>query len=70
MKQIGSEDARRKFRDLLDDAQRGERTEISRNGKPIAVVVPADWYSVVIDYVHATTFSSEATRFYGQNAAR
>jgi prevent-host-death family protein len=42
MKQLGSDEARRKFRDLLDDAQRGESTEISRNGKPIAVLVPAD----------------------------
>lgn len=44
MKQLGSEEARRRFRDLLDDAQRGESAEISRNGKPIAVLVPAEWY--------------------------
>ena len=44
MKQLGSEEARRTFRDLLDDAQRGESAEISRNGKPIAVLVPAGWY--------------------------
>lgn len=41
MKQIGSEDARRRFRDLLDDAQGGESAEISRNGKPVAVLMPA-----------------------------
>jgi prevent-host-death family protein len=44
MKQLGSEEARRRFRDLLDDAQRGESAEISRNGKAIAVLVPAEWY--------------------------
>ena len=44
MKQLGSEEARRRFRDLLDDAQRGEPTEISRNGKAVAVLVPAEWY--------------------------
>src|ERR1035441_2768291 len=41
MKQLGSDEARRTFRDLLDDAQRGESAEISRNGKPIAVLMPA-----------------------------
>lgn len=44
MKRIGSEDARRKFRDLLDDAQVGESAEISRNGKPVAALVPIKWY--------------------------
>lgn len=44
MKQVGSEEARRAFRDLLDDAQRGEATEVTRNAKPIAVLVPVNWY--------------------------
>jgi len=66
MKQLGSEEARRTFRDLLDEAQRGERTEISRNGKPVAVMVPADWYATVIDYIGATTFTKEAADFYAR----
>ena len=45
MKQLGSDEARRTFRDLLDDAQQGESTEISRNGKPVAVLVPYGWYT-------------------------
>lgn len=49
MKQIGSEEARRTFRDLLDDAQRGETAEVTRNGKPIAVLVPADWYHAAVE---------------------
>ena len=48
MKQIGSEDARRTFRDLLDDAQRGEAVEILRYDKPVAVLVPADWYHAAV----------------------
>lgn len=48
MKQIGSEEARRTFRDLLDDAQRGEVIEVTRNAKPIAVLVPADWYHAAV----------------------
>jgi prevent-host-death family protein len=49
MKQIGSEEARRTFRDLLDEAQRGEIAEVTRNGKPIAVLVPADWYHAAVE---------------------
>src|ERR1035441_4762796 len=41
MKQLGSDEARRTFRDLLDDAQQGESAEISRNGKPVAILIPA-----------------------------
>jgi len=44
MKQIGSEEARRTFRDLLDEAQRGESIAILRYDKAVAVLVPADWY--------------------------
>jgi len=44
MKQIGSEEARRTFRDLLDEAQRGEVIEILRYDKSVAVLVPAWWY--------------------------
>ena len=44
MKQVGSEEARRTFRDLLDDAQQGESAEITRNGKPIAILVPVGWH--------------------------
>ena len=44
MKQIGSQEARDNFRVLLDEAQRDEFAEISRHGKPAAVLVPAEWY--------------------------
>jgi prevent-host-death family protein len=66
MKQLGSEEARKAFRDLLDEAVRGESAEISRNGKPVAVLVPADWYRTVLDYIGATTFTAEAAAFYAR----
>jgi prevent-host-death family protein len=66
MKQLGSEEARRTFRDLLDNAQRGEPAEIARNGKPVAVLVPADWYATVTAYITATTFTKEAADFYAR----
>jgi prevent-host-death family protein len=48
MKRMGSEEARRTFRDLLDDAHDGEFTEISRHAKPVAVVVPPEWFERAI----------------------
>lgn len=66
MKQLGSQEARRAFRDLLDDAQQGESAEITRNGKPVAVLVPVEWRDAVIDYIHATTFTREAADWYAR----
>lgn len=48
MKHLGSDEARRTFRNLLDDAYRGESTEISRNGKPVAILVPSDWHKAAL----------------------
>jgi prevent-host-death family protein len=42
--QIGSDEARRNFRDLLDQAIGGYHVTIQRYGKPAAVLVPVDWY--------------------------
>ena len=39
-----SEDARKEWRRILNEAERGEPVGITRYGKPLAVVVPADWY--------------------------
>lgn len=41
---VRSAEARRRIRDLLDDAQQGVHTEVRRYDKPVAVIVPADWY--------------------------
>lgn len=45
MKQIGSDDARRDFRALLNDVEhQGEHVTIMRYQTPAAVVVPVEWY--------------------------
>jgi prevent-host-death family protein len=44
MQTMSSDEARRGFRQLLDAAMRGDHSEITRYGEPIAVVVPWDWY--------------------------
>jgi prevent-host-death family protein len=42
MKQVGVFDGKTHFSALIDDAQRGESTLITRNGKPVAQIVPID----------------------------
>ena len=43
MQQFSSEDARRNFRLILNDVERGEQVEITRYGKPLAALVPIEW---------------------------
>jgi prevent-host-death family protein len=38
-----SEDARRYWRRILNEVERGGHVEITRYGKPLAVVVPIEW---------------------------
>ena len=59
MKQVGSDEARRFFRDLLDEAVRGESVEISRNGKPVAVLVPAGQFEYMRATLRAFTDSAD-----------
>lgn len=70
-RQVSSDEARTKFRDLMDEVARtGDRVHIMRYGKPTAVIVPVDWYDAVIGYVHATTLTSEAAAFYARERAK
>lgn len=40
----GAEEARNQLPDLLDAAEKGRATVITRHGKPVAVLVPIDEY--------------------------
>jgi prevent-host-death family protein len=42
MKTVGVFHAKTHFSALIDDAERGETTLVTRNGKPVARIVPAD----------------------------
>jgi prevent-host-death family protein len=60
--QVSSDVARRRWRDLLDEAQRGETAEITRNGKPVAVLVSVAWYRWVIEYLRVLEEEDRAAR--------
>ena len=42
MIEVGARDARTRFAALLDRAARGEEVSITRRGRPVARIVPAD----------------------------
>ena len=44
MKRKGAEEARNQLPDLLDAAENGEATVITRHGKPVAALVPIKDY--------------------------
>lgn len=69
MEQYTSEDARREWRRILNAVEHGDQVEITRYGKPLAVVVPVEWRDTVVDYISATTFTREAAAFYAARKA-
>jgi prevent-host-death family protein len=42
----GSEEARNEFPSLIDEAENGHSTIITRRGRPVAAIVPVDAYRV------------------------
>jgi prevent-host-death family protein len=50
MKTMPVADARAHMRDLLDSAVAGQPVVLTRNGKPVAVVVPASFLTIGSDY--------------------
>ncbi len=44
----GAEEARNQLPDLLEAAERGKSTIITRHGRPVAVLVPIDEYRPVV----------------------
>lgn len=49
MPQMSAQESRTKFRELLNNAEvKGEETAITRYGKPVAVLVPANTWEQVL----------------------
>lgn len=68
--QVSSDEARRRWRDLLDEAQQGETAEITRSGKPVAVLVPVAWYRNALAIgrgIHAFTHDTDGHRLPGES---
>lgn len=60
--QVGSDEARRSFRDLLDAVEhKHEHITVLRYDKPAAVVVPVEWYEQARQALGNTTRRQQET---------
>jgi prevent-host-death family protein len=60
VKPVSSEDARRNFRDLLNDVEhKKEHVTIMRYRTPAVVIVPISWYERTVKALAATRAGTE-----------
>lgn len=52
MKTVGAFEGKTHFSALIDAAERGEETLITRNGKPVAKIVPVDEPQTWLEAIH------------------
>jgi len=64
---LSSEEARTKFRDLMDEVAHDDaRVYILRYGKPAAVIVPVKWYEKAKELMSALDTCTASVKFKGK----
>jgi prevent-host-death family protein len=66
----GAEEARNRFPQLLEAAENGESTIITRHGRPVAAVVPIETYQAVIRQQPLTPAAGTGRGLWGDNSTR
>ena len=69
-KRKGAEEARKQFPTLLDDAEKGRSTIITRHGRPIAVLVPIDEYEPNRRQLSILPLQGSGRGFWGEDSSR
>jgi len=64
----GSEDARKQLPELLDAAQQGRSTIITRHGQPVAVLVPIEALSGAVRQQPLTPLAGTGRGFWGRSS--
>ena len=70
MDQYTSEDARREWRRILNKVEGGESVSITRYGRPLAEVVPAETAEAVAMYAEAMPIAWDALKQIDSDEAR
>ena len=70
MDRKGAEEARNQLPELLEAAERGRSTVITRHGKPVAAVVPVEAYEAAITQQPLTPVEGSGRGLWGKNSAR
>ena len=66
----GAEDARNQLPDLLDAAENGRSTIITRHGKPVAAIVPVDVLEASRKQLPLTPLKGTGRGLWGKNSQR
>lgn len=66
----GAEEARNQLPDLLEAAEKGRSTVITRRGRPVAALVPIEAYGAAIRQQPLTPVAGSGRGLWGQNSAR
>jgi prevent-host-death family protein len=66
----GAEEARKQLPDLLEAAEKGRSTIITRHGRPVAVLVPVEAYGAAIRQQPLTSVVGSGRGLWGKNATR
>jgi prevent-host-death family protein len=66
----GAEEARNHLPELLDEAEKGRSTVITRRGRPVAVLAPITAYDSAIRQIPLTPLAGSGSGMWGPDSAR
>lgn len=66
----GAEEARNQLPDLLDAAEKGQATVITRHGRPVAALVPIEAYGAGVRQQSLVPLKGSGCGLWGKNSGR
>jgi prevent-host-death family protein len=66
----GVEEARNQLPDLLDAAEKGQSTIITRHGRPVAALMPIEAYGTALRQQPLTPFEGSGRGLWGRDSTR
>jgi len=66
----GAEEARNQLPDLLDAAEKGRSTIITRHGRPVAALVPIEAYDAAVRQQSLLPLKGSGRGLWGKNSTR
>lgn len=70
MRRKGVEEARNQLPDLLEAAEKGQPTIITRHGRPVATLMPAAAYNTALRQQPLTSVAGSGRGLWGKDSAR
>ena len=70
MIQKGAEEARSQLPRLLDEAEKGRSTVITKRGRPVAAPVPIDVHDATVRQQPLTSLAGSGRGLWGKNSVR